>query len=431
MNLIPLSTDQAPPISVPLRFFAIAPLFLLLAALMLALDGGNPFAHAHTPALLAATHCVTLGFVTMIMLGAVQQVLPVVIGSTLPAPRLVAWASQLLLIAGTLLLCFGFELGKPALFNFAWPLLALAFAIFISAALISIARAGARNASRTAIFLALLSLSAAVILGALLAYGYATGQALDYFRLAAAHVSVALGGWIMLLAIGVSYQVVPMFQLTPGYPKWLTIRLAPAVFATLILHLILLLLDAVPHWLLLVTETIFWICAILFGSSTLLVQYLRKRKIPDATLSFFRLGMGALLSLAILSLTLKYFIAPESFKILAGILFLLGFALSLIFGMLYKIVPFLVWFHLFRSANKTETPNMKEILPEAWMWRHLWLHGITLAAAVFSLWWMVAVWLFILCLVLQSLLLGYMLLTAISVYRRTLKLIELEKSCSA
>lgn len=229
MNLIPLSTDQAPPISVPLRFFAVAPLFLLLAALMLALDGGNPFAHTHTPALLAATHCITLGFLSMIMLGAVQQVLPVVIGSTLPAPRLVAWSSQLLLITGTLLLSFGFMLGKPALLSSAWPLLTLAFAIFVGAALISLGRAAARNASRTAIFLALLALAAAVILGALLAYGYATGQALNYPRLAAGHVSMALGGWVMLLTIGVSYQVVPMFQLTPGYPKWLTARLAPAI----------------------------------------------------------------------------------------------------------------------------------------------------------------------------------------------------------
>ena len=427
MNLIPLSTEQAPPISVPLRFFAVAPLFLLLAALMLALADGNPFAHSHTPALLAATHCITLGFISMIMLGALQQVLPVVIGSTLPAPRLVAWSSQLSLIAGTLLLSFGFMLGRPELLNLAWPLLVLAFAIFIGAALLSLARAAARNASRSAIFLALLALITAVVFGALLAYGYATGQALDYPRLATAHVSMALGGWVLLLAIGVSYQVVPMFQLTPGYPKWLTSRLAPAIFVVLMLHLSLLLLDDAPRWPGILTETLFWICAILFSTTTLLVQYLRKRSIPDATLSFFRLGMGALLSLAILALTVRYFSEPEWFKMLGGVLFIVGFAMSLLFGMLYKIVPFLVWFHLFRSATKTDIPNMKQIMPEAWMWRHLWLHGCTVIVAVLSLWWSSALWLLILCLVLQSLLFGYVLFGAIALYRRTLRQIEQEK----
>ena len=101
MKLVPLSTEQAPHISVPLRFFAVAPVFLLLAVLCWRGDG-NPFADLRTPALLAATHAFTLGFVAMIMLGALQQVLPVVIGSSLPAAW-VAWLIDLPLISGALL----------------------------------------------------------------------------------------------------------------------------------------------------------------------------------------------------------------------------------------------------------------------------------------------------------------------------------------
>lgn len=427
MNLIPLSTNQAPPISVPFRFFAVAPLFLLLAALLLVQGSYNPFVHSRTPALLAATHGITLGFLSMIMLGAVQQILPVVIGSTLPAPRLVAWSTQLLLIAGTLLLCFGFLHSQPELLNLAWPLLGVAFIMFTVATLISLARAAARNASRTAIFLAILSLLAAVIIGALLAYGHATGLSLDYLRLAAAHVSMALGGWVLLLAVGVSYQVVPMFQLTPGYPKWLTSRLAPAIFAVLLLHLILLLTELAPHWLQIASETLFWMCAILFGSATLLVQFLRKRSVPDATLSFFRFGMACLLALSLLAMSLQYFSESDFFYMLGGILFLLGFAMSLLFGMLYKIIPFLVWFHLFRSGTKIDFPNVKEIIPEQWKVRHLWLHGGTVTAAILSLWWDTAVWLLALCLTLEGLLFGWLLFVAIRIYRSILRLIELEK----
>ena len=87
MSSASLSTEQAPHISVPLRFFAIAPLFLLLAALILAITDSNPFENARTPAMLAITHCITLGFIGMIMLGATQQILPVVIGSPMPASR--------------------------------------------------------------------------------------------------------------------------------------------------------------------------------------------------------------------------------------------------------------------------------------------------------------------------------------------------------
>jgi hypothetical protein len=234
MKIVSLNTEQAPPIFVPLRFFTAAPLFLLLSALMLVSGAGNPFADMHSPALLAATHCITLGFMAMIMLGAMQQILPVVIGSPMPASRLIAWLIFPPLIMGALLLPAGFMLGKPALLNLAWPLLGLAFMAFISASLISLARSPAYNATWTAILLSILALGGAIALGMLLAHGYATGSALPYAKLAAAHISLALGGWVLLLIVGVSYQVVPMFQLTPNYPKWLGNGLAPAIFIVLL-----------------------------------------------------------------------------------------------------------------------------------------------------------------------------------------------------
>src|SRR3989338_5433683 len=194
MKLASLSAEQAPPISVPLRFFIAAPVFLALAALLLAMAGGNPFAEPHAPAQIAATHHVTLGFMAMAMLGALQQLLPVVIGSPMPSSQLVAWFTFLPLTAG----------------------------------------ATAKNATKTALLLSILSLAGAVALGMLLAGGYANGLPLPYARLANAHISLALGGWVLLLIIGVSYQVVPMFQLTPNYPKWATVWLAPALFSVLL-----------------------------------------------------------------------------------------------------------------------------------------------------------------------------------------------------
>jgi len=116
--------------------------------------------------------------------------------------------------------------------------------------------------------------------------------------------------------------------------------------------------------------------------------------------------------------------AGDPLRALSALAFLLGFALSLIQGMLYKIVPFLVWFHLFRGGITTGIPNMKNIIPEPWMWRHLWLHGGTLLAALLAPWWNVAAWLVMLGLLLQGALLGYGVFTGIEVYRHTLRKIE-------
>ncbi|OGS98443.1 MAG: hypothetical protein A3F73_09420 [Gallionellales bacterium RIFCSPLOWO2_12_FULL_59_22] len=425
MKIASLSPEQAPPISLPLRFFAVAPLFLVLAALLLVTSGGNPFAELRSPAQVAVTHHITLGFMAMVMLGAIQQLLPVVIGSTMPATRWVAWFTFLPLIAGALSLSAGFLLGRPELLNLSWGLLGLTFLVFIAASLASLARAEAKNATKIAIMLAIFSLAGAVTFGVLLAAGYANGLALPYARLATAHISLALGGWVLLLVIGVSYQVVPMFQLTPNYPKWMTAWLAPAIFAALLLNLVLLLPEAAPRWTAFVAEAIFWLLAVGFAAVTLRLQSQRRRRIPDAPLSFFRLGMVSLLVAALLSLAaLAFPDAGDLLRTLSALAFLLGFALSLIQGMLYKIVPFLVWFHLFRGGVKTGVPNMKEIILEPWMWRHLWLHGSTLAAALLAVWWNAAVWLAALGLLLQGVLLSYGIFTGIAVYRRTLRKIE-------
>ncbi len=424
MKTLSLSTGQAPPISVPLRFFAAAPLFLLLAALILRSGTDNPFADPHTPALLAATHCITLGFMAIIMLGAMQQILPVVIGSPMPASRLTVWLTFLPLILGALLLPAGFMLGQPVLLDLAWPLLGLAFLTFICASLISLTRAPARNATSTAILLSVFALGGVTALGMLLAHGYAVGSLLPYARLATAHVSLALGGWVMLLIVGVSYQVVPMFQLTPNYPKWLTAALAPAIFIVLLLNLLSLLFAPESHWTAAVAQSLFWFLAGSFAVVTLRLQSQRRRRVADATLSFFRLGMAALLCAALFALATLFLPVIDRFATLTVVVFLLGFAMSLMHGMLYKIIPFLVWFHLFRGGVKKGVPNMKEVIPEPWMWRHLWLHRCTLLAALFAPWWHAAAELVALGLLLQGALLGYALLAAVSVYRRTLERLE-------
>jgi hypothetical protein len=78
----------------------------------------------------------------------------------------------------------------------------------------------------------------------------------------------------------------------------------------------------------------------------------------------------------------------QSYGLLLGVLMIPGFAMSVINGMLYKIVPFLVWFHLQSNRSATSShsvPNVREILPEArsrWQMRLHFAALCTLLAAV-------------------------------------------------
>jgi hypothetical protein len=74
----------------------------------------------------------------------------------------------------------------------------------------------------------------------------------------------------------------------------------------------------------------------------------------------------------------------DATQAILGLLFLVGFAASVVNGMLYKIVPFLSWFHLQAQtqAKAGSIPNMKQFIPDD---RARWHFRLHLAAVVLLL----------------------------------------------
>ncbi|MBI5658234.1 MAG: hypothetical protein HZC43_01500 [Nitrosomonadales bacterium] len=383
MSIASLSLEQAPPISVPFRFFLSAPLFLLLAALALLAAGPDALQSRWTPALLGITHLLTLGCMGMVMSGAMMQLLPVLAGTPVPNPRGVAWAIHLPLLAGSALLGGGLYSGATLPIILAVPLLAFAFAVFLGLSVYSLAvRAQAHNATTRAMLMALVALLFTIVLGLLLAAAITGLLDLPMPQLAALHVGWGLLGWTALLVIGVAYQVVPMFQLTPPYPKAVARWLGGTLFALLLLWSFHPLLPEPASGILaLVAACGLAACVAAFSVITLRLQHKRRRKVPDITMEFWRTGLACLLAASVLWLAgqLSGALADSTFYPLAlGILFLVGFALSVIQGMLYKIVSFLVWFHLQGKLPVGKTPNMKDIISDRAARRHWRAHLISL-----------------------------------------------------
>jgi hypothetical protein len=385
-----LSLDQAPPIGVPLRFFLTGPLFAVAAALLLLWQGPEAFSSRWNPATLGVTHMLTLGSMGMIMQGAVLQMLPVVAGTPVQRPALVAAILHALGIAGVILLCSGLIFSAPLLLQVALPVLGSALLAFAALVVITLHRALPQNMTARAMRLAALMLAATVLLGLVLLSNHAFGWWLRERETAAnLHLTWGLLGWVGILVIGVAYQVVPMFQLTPAYPPRLVRWLAPLLF------LLLLLLAAASHApvLRLALEILLTAGFAIFALTTLHLQHKRRRKLPDVSLDFWRGGMISLLCAIVLWLAAQACTVlhdAPSYDLLLGILMLAGFAMSVINGMLYKIVPFLVWFHLQGNRGATGSnavPNVKVILPEVRARRQMWLHfaalGALLAAPLF------------------------------------------------
>ena len=126
-----LSFDQAPPISVPYRFFLAAPLFGVMAGILLAWSGGESLASRWTPESLALTHLLALGFMLQAMCGALLQFIPVAVGGNVWRPALVANTLQPLLLLATLLLVAGLLFNRPGLSSAAVPLFLLGVGGFV------------------------------------------------------------------------------------------------------------------------------------------------------------------------------------------------------------------------------------------------------------------------------------------------------------
>lgn len=379
-----LAFEQAPPLSVPFRFFLTAPAFGALAGLLLMWQGPEAFSSRWSPAALALTHLLVLGFITMTMTGALMQMLPVLAGSPIPRPRLAAWGVHLPLTAGALLLPAGFLTNHREVLLAALALLAAALGLLALVLVRCLAAAPARSATVSGMRHAVIGLAVAASLGVVLALRRAGMDLFPAVELTPLHVAWGLLGWVLPLVMAVAYQVVPMFQLTPAYPPRLARWLTPALIAGLALWSWAALRPAAPAPL---AALLAFMCA-LFATLTLRLQSLRRRGRRDYTLHFWRLAMVSLTVASLLWATLPLLPEPfgETTETVIGALALAGAGLSAITGMIYKIVPFLAWFHLQSlAAGRWRIPNMREALPESGMRRQFACHCaalVTLAAGI-------------------------------------------------
>lgn len=372
-----LSFEQAPPIDVPLRFLLTAPWFGVAAGLLLAWSGESAVASRWTPHTLAIVHLLVVGYLLQAMSGALFQFVPVAAGGNVWRPRLVAGVLHPVLVLAAVVLSTGLFLFDGTLLRLAAGLFAGAVALQVVVVGTALMRTPARGPTIAALRLAVLGLAVTVALGISLAEGLAGDHLWPLATMTNVHAAWGLGGWVLMLVLGVSYFVVPMFQLTPQYPARFA-RWAPIFLLVVLLLWSLQLADLRSNAL-----DAIWLAGLLVGGGyavvTLRLQARRRRHVADPTFLFFRGAMVCLLAACAVGVS-AYFSAAPILAWWFGVLVMIGAFVSLINGMAYKIVPFLCWLHLQRLAGIGGTvPNMREMLSESAQSIQLRLHFLAVA----------------------------------------------------
>ncbi len=370
-----LSLDQAPPLEIPAAFFLTAPFAVMALGALLFRADAAAFQSNWLPLVLGLTHLGTLGFLSMVMMGALYQMTPVVAGASVPFIRL-AHLVHLLMCLGVARLVLsltgiwsGFTFSSFALITLA----ALLFFITVGFAVIKSKTPGETVAGMR---LALLSLLLMVALGLTMARGYFDGTfpGMRNFWVQV-HLSTALLGWVGGLITAVSWQVVPMFYLTGPISSFSKKAVLVLTTIGVILPLMAILADqtavvSTGGWHLtrvaalgaLPAVAAVWIihpCLILHNLSQ------RRRKKLDASLLFWQAGLCLAPVTAILA-GMAHFAQDPRWLFLFGWLAIWGWAGMIVHGMLSRILPFLVWFHRFSPhIGRIPVPSMRQLLPDS------------------------------------------------------------------
>lgn len=358
--------------------FACALGSFVLAQLLVVAGVSWPAASQFAPATLVAVHLFTIGWISLLMLGALFQFVPVITARKLVSQRL-SLAVLVLMVLGLAGMVAGFLLmGSGAL---AWLLPAggtLVLAGLLTAA-VNLAGPLARKRplplSGRFVTAGLLFFLLTVLLGisfALMltvpattgALAPALANDLEY------HALAGIGGWFTLTAMGVSYELLPMFMLAPhergAWGKavlWTTVTgFAVAVIAGLLAPVLPIVAESIVEQ---IGRAVIAIGVALYLADVVRLYRGRRRRQIEL---HNRAAVGAFASLGI---ALAVGIAADVTGTLDRaapvlvVLLVLGWLSGLGVTQLYKIVPFLAWLARFgKRLGSGPVPRVQDLVDE-------------------------------------------------------------------
>lgn len=346
----------------PLAFMGLALVWLAAAtALLVASPEMLALPHAH-PHVVALTHAWVLGFFVTAACGAVYQLAPVALGTTLAHERL-GWWHFGLHAAAVPGMVYSFWTWHLALLGHLGFAVALGIVLFTTNTWRTVRRSGRSGAVARSLTLAAGWLLLAVLVGLLLAANrFWYFLPLDPIALLRAHAHLGLVGFFVTLLQGVSFQLVPMFTLGE-VRDW---RLANAGLWLSQLGLLALAPALAWHVAFLAFVSALVITAGLLCSALGLARALatrKKRALDPGTQAFVRGGIvvcvSGFLGTALLIPGTPWGSAAGGFNaMIYAILAIAGGLLPCIAGMLCKIVPFLTWMRAYGPrVGRGPTPS--------------------------------------------------------------------------
>jgi len=211
-----ISQDFAPPFKLIAPFFIIGSIFYLLSTLFVFTIGVDELSFLN-PTIIGFMHLFLLGFIMMVIFGAMAQLVPVVLEVGHFAVELF-YAIWPLLLTGTILMVGGFFI-TPQLLPYGGVIVLISMMIFLAEIFFTMRKVDKLNISMSSVLISNVFLFFGIIVGLSIALGYAGVIDIDIHSLLRAHVYLVIGGYITITIMGLSVVLLPMFGLSHGFSQ--------------------------------------------------------------------------------------------------------------------------------------------------------------------------------------------------------------------
>ena len=353
-----ITQDFAPPFKLIAPYFIIGVIFYLISTIYLFSINLSELS-VHSPNLLSWTHMYLLGFVMMVIFGAMAQLIPVTLEVGHFSVEFYYIIYPLLLI-GTILMALGFTFSS-SLLPYGGILVLLAMFIFLAEIFLTMKNVSNFSNIVKSILVSNFFLLIGVIIGIIMALTYAGQLNAHIEELLKAHVFSVVLGYIVITIMALSLVLLPMFGLSHNFSQKplnnaviiMTISVSIVIVSSLFTIPII---DKIAYLLSIVSLTIYFY-------QIYLIYKTRARKEND----IYVISLFFSFATFLISIILGFFYIFTNYEPLLFTsvwLFFSGFIAFVIIGHLYKIVPFLVWFEKFSPlVGKQKVPMLADMVP--------------------------------------------------------------------
>ena len=360
-----LSTKNAPSVWVVVPHFLLGAISFLVAAVFIVFNYEAFLGYHLSGPVLSVVHILVLGWVTMIIFGALYQLIPVVMEVKLYSEKL-AYTSLAGLVIGLFFLIaafLGYRFQLTNNFIVGGSLIIGAVVLFVVNILTTAISSPKRSISKSYIMASAVYFLLTVLMGLFIVIN------LSYNLLPVAHnvflkthAVIGLVGWFLLLIIGVASKLMPMFLIVhktrEDLLKWGFYLINAGIiiiFVATFFQQVTVFVDVAAFVLILSGLVMF----LLFNYD---VFSHRMRKKLDVGMKLSAIGF-VMLVFSILSFIATYFgnpalgLPPGRIEIVSGLLLIYGFFTGLILGQTYKTLPFIIWLYNYQAVvGRQKTP---------------------------------------------------------------------------